>query len=349
MKISIKKKAVKLRENFSYFLGSLDYLPYAEITVTAATGIVGKGEIACAIDVNGEVDNAVPHLAPYLENVLTDTAIRSEKDIIDAMSKVNLAVAFNAATKCGLEQALFAILAQQKQMSLASIFGQQKKSVKIQANISFLDSRQAYTQSLMEIVRQRPDHVKFKVGKDLALESWAIKQLRSLDKKVHINIDANQAFSSARAGLQFLELVSDVTLSWAEQLIHKDDLAGWAELKKKTKVPLMADESIHTSQDAMMFIQNGWVDLINVKLAKSGGIIEARKLIGLAKKHKVKVMLGSMLHGELGLKYNLAFALSQNFVTHGFYNYFSLVNYNRQQPLIDNKTLSTTKYVYSAA
>ena len=33
MEIIITKKAIKLKKRFNYFLGSLDYLPYAEILV----------------------------------------------------------------------------------------------------------------------------------------------------------------------------------------------------------------------------------------------------------------------------------------------------------------------------
>lgn len=347
MKVLIAKKAIKLKKRFNYFLGSLDYLPYAEITVKEKEGLSGNGEIACAIDVNGEIDLSEINLVPYLNNILKNTTIKSEKDIIKTMNIVNLNVAFNAAAKCGLEHALYNILAQKKKTSLAAILGKRKEKVKIQANISFLESKKDYFLNIQEIIGKNPDSIKFKVGKNLLLESWAIKQLRSVNNKVKINIDANQAFASAKAALKFLTLVDNVDLSWAEQLIKKDDLEGWAELRKRAKVPLMADESVHTAADALLFMQNGWVDFINIKLAKSGGIVEARKIIKLARKYKVGLMLGSMLHGELGLKYNLAFALSEDFVTHGFYNYFSLNSYRLQKPLIDENRLFTTKYVYA--
>lgn len=347
MRVLIAKKAIKLKKRFDYFLGSLDCLPYAEITVKETDGLSGRGEIACAIDVNGEIDLSEINLVPYLNNILKDTSIKSEEDISETMNRVNLKVAFNAATKCGLEQALYTILAQKKKTNLATILGRRKETVNIQANISFLESKKDYLLHIQEITGKNPDYVKFKVGKDLLLESWAIKQLHFINNKIKINIDANQAFASAKEALKFLTLVDTVNLSWAEQLIKKDDFEGWAELKKRAKVPLMADESVHTAADALLFMQNGWVDFINIKLAKSGGIVEARKIIKLAQKYKVGLMLGSMLHGELGLKYNLAFALSEDFVTHGFYNYFSLNSYRRQKSLIDGNCLFTTKYVYA--
>jgi L-alanine-DL-glutamate epimerase-like enolase superfamily enzyme len=245
-----------------------------------------------------------------------------------------------------LEQALFSILAQKKKINLTKLFGQRHNSIKIQINISYLNSAQDYQNRFNEILNHQASHCKFKVGRDLALESWAIKKLHSLKPGVHIDIDANQAFTAKQA-LKFLKSLGSVKLAWAEQLVEKDDLAGWAELRRNTKTLLMADESIHSPAYALLFVQNKWVDFINIKLAKTGGIIEARKIIQIANKHKIKCMLGSMLHGELGLRYNLAFALSQNFISHDFYNYFNLKNSNQRQPLIDSKTLNTTPYVYA--
>ena len=35
-------------------------------------------------------------------------------------------------------------------------------------------------------------------------------------------------------------------------------------------------------------------------------------------------MLGSMLHGDIGIRYNLTCALSEDFVTQDFFSYFSV-------------------------
>lgn len=342
MKISIKKNNIPLAYSFEYFLDTLNFLPYAEITVKTKDGLIGRGEIACALDVNGEESASAVNLAPAIEHILGGMDIKSEKDIAAAMQRCELNIAFNKATKCGLEQALFSILAQRKNKTVAQLLGAKNKAVRIQCTIPFLASQEAYVAKFTELFKKSPDFFKLKIGKNINLEAWAINKLRSLNKKVQISVDANQAFPNAAAAGRFLKKVEKSKLCWAEQLLEKNDFTGWQELKKRAKVPLMADEGIHTPRDARLYLQNGLVDVVNIKLAKCGGILEARKIIAIAKEFKVPVMLGSMVHSELGLKYNLAFGLSEDFITYDFYSYFSLKK-RAGAPLIDINTLAITK------
>lgn len=342
MKVSIRKKNIELTHPFEYFLDKLTFLPYAEISIQTDDGVRGNGEIACALDVNGESNESAVNLAPYLERFFTHINIQSELDIESTMRRCELQLSFNKATKCGLEQALYHILAQRGGKSVAQLLGARKRNAKIQCTIPFLADQSEYLRILEALLQKGPDYIKFKVGRNTQLESWAINKLRSMNPKVEISVDANQAFESSVAAGQFLARTEESHLCWAEQLLAKNDFDGWVELKQNTAVPLMADESIHTAQDALPYLQNSLVDVINIKLAKCGGVLEARKIIGLAEKFNVAVMLGSMIHGELGLKYNLAFGLSENFITYDFFSYFSLKR--QSEPLLINpNTLEITK------
>lgn len=345
MNIRIRKLNIPLKQPFAYFLNTLASLPYALIEIETPGGLIGRGEAPCAIDINGEISESAPDLAPYIAHAVRQfdlDAISSTEAVAAVLRRLNLVIAFNAAAKCGVEQALFDILSQKTGRPLAGILGARKETVKIQGNIPYLADAKEYERAVAEILEKGPDYVKFKIGRNAPLETRAMNLLRDLSPDIGITADANQAFASSDDALAFLRTLGNVRLSWAEQLLGKHDIDGWKKLKTKTDVPLMADESIQTITDALLFMQNGWIDILNLKLGKCGGIIEAQKIARLAEEFGIPVMLGSMLEGELGTKYNLAYALSGSFITHDFHHYFSLAELP-DEPLIDPKTLLTTK------
>lgn len=349
MNVRIQELNIPLKQPFAYFLNTLTSLPYALVEIETPGGLTGKGEAPCAIDINGEIPGSAPNLAPYIAHAIRQfdlDTISSTEAVAAVMSRLDLVIAFNAATKCAVEQALFDILSQKTGRPLAGILGARKETVKVQANIPFLADVKEYEKAIAETLAKGPDHVKFKIGRNTPLEARAMNMLRSIAPDIGITADANQAFASAADAAAFLRTLGDVRLSWAEQFIGKHDIDGWRELKTKTDVPLMADESVQTISDALLFMQNGWIDILNLKIGKCGGIINARKIARLAEEFGIPVMLGSMLEGELGTKYNLAYALSGSFITHDFYHYFSLAELP-DEPLIDPKTLHTTKKALS--
>jgi L-alanine-DL-glutamate epimerase-like enolase superfamily enzyme len=346
LRIIVEKNEVSLLYPFEYYLETLHALPYARITVETGDGITGTGEIACSLDADGETAASAIALVEPITAALGDVDIRNEEDIREALRRYDLHLVFNRATKCGLEQALFDILAKRRQTTVSALFGAQYRPAKIQCTIPYLEDTAAYEARFASILPAAPEQVKFKLGKNLPLEAEMIRRFRVLAPDTGINVDANQAFPTAAAAAEFLASIESVRLSWAEQLLPREDVEAWRNLRKLTTVPLMADESIHTSREARWYLENKLVDFINVKLAKSGGVIEARKIVALAKEHGVGVILGSMLHGESGLRYNLTFGLSQPFITFDFYSYFSLKD-RPNPPLIDKESLTIQQGVLS--
>jgi len=73
------------------------------------------------------------------------------------------------------------------------------------------------------------------------------------------------------------------------------------EVKKKSPIPMMADESVHSPEDALRLIQAEAVDLINIKLMKSGGILKGRKIAAIAEAAGIPCMIGCMGESEIGI------------------------------------------------
>lgn len=327
MQLSIQTNNIKLEKPFKYFLAELTFLLYSLIEIKDSSGLIGHGEAAHSIDANGELQEGAIFYEPYLNSALNNfDSVSSISDIEQVMKSIRLNIIHNTGLACGVEQALFEILSQKAGKNITELLGGAKhKEIYIQTTISIEKEINLYKQRIDFIFNNyRPRFVKFKVGVDLELESEAIRYYRAMDKEVNISIDANQAFNNVDEAINFLEKIEDISISWAEQLLAKDNLLGMKYLRDKTNIKLMADESVHSPLEAEYFCQNNLVDYINIKLAKTGGILKALEIIKIAEKYNKKVMLGSMLHGKLGIEYNLGFALSQDFMTQDFFSYFTV-------------------------
>lgn len=74
----------------------------------------------------------------------------------------------------------------------------------------------------------------------------------------------------------------------------------------------MADESVFDHHDAARLIKADACDYINIKLAKSGGILEAIRIADTAASHDMPCMLGGMVESRLALTAKLHLAMSHN-------------------------------------
>ena len=142
---------------------------------------------------------------------------------------------------------------------------------------------------------------KIKVSGEMEQDIKRVLAVHQTVPWVSLWVDANQAFSAADA-LKFLAEIKrfKVPLLFIEQPLKKNDRRGLAELRAKTKVPIALDESLQNKSDARQIARNKLADILNIKLAKSG-IIGTLEIMEIAKKNRLKLMIGCMAESALGL------------------------------------------------
>ncbi|PWB75966.1 hypothetical protein C3F09_01515 [candidate division GN15 bacterium] len=114
-----------------------------------------------------------------------------------------------------------------------------------------------------------------------------------------IRVDANGGWSVARAEEMIAQLAK-IGVKIIEQPTAEEFVAEWPRLKgAHRQVELFMDEGMNTRRDVEEF--NSSVDGINIKMAKSGGILEAVRMARAAKKAGKKVMLGCMVESSIGI------------------------------------------------
>jgi muconate cycloisomerase len=150
---------------------------------------------------------------------------------------------------------------------------------------------------------------KLKVGKDAAQDeanlAECVRQLgRGLKRKRGptrrtLRVDANGAWDLAEAVRRGQTLARCGVIA-VEQPLAKGDEAALAELRRRTSVPIMLDESLITLGEAKERVRGGQVDLFNIRISKNGGLVQSLRMADLAHRLGVDFQLGCMV-GETGI------------------------------------------------
>ena len=95
-----------------------------------------------------------------------------------------------------------------------------------------------------------------------------------------IRVDANCGWTVQQA-IAMLPVLEEYGVTVLEQPVAPTDLDGFALIRARAKIPIIADESCMTAADIPALV--GKVDGINIKLAKCGSLREAIRMIAIAR------------------------------------------------------------------
>jgi len=314
-----KKVNIRLSRPFSYFLAILDHLPYAIVSIKLENGIVGYGEAALGWDTTGEVQSGgIEIFNLIIEPILKNKRISNVPDVEKILLEVNQYVFGNTALKAGLEAALLDALGKFKNKPVYVLLGGIKKEYIVPQRVFSFEENdfQKLKKEMAESKKQGVTYFKFKAGKNINPLIKIFDRLSKINPDYSFIVDVNQGWKNSDNALKAINKLEKFNIAWIEQPVYHADFEGLAEIRKKTKIPIMADESCHNILDLENLYLRKSVDMINIKLAKCGGIIEAKKMIDFCDKHKIKYMLGDMLQSSLGTATNLQAVTLGNFVSY---------------------------------
>jgi L-Ala-D/L-Glu epimerase len=124
-----------------------------------------------------------------------------------------------------------------------------------------------------------------------------------------LRVDANGAWSVDDA-VRSIRVLEDQDLEFVEQPCAT--LEELAEVRQRVSTPIAADEPIATPADARTAIELEACDVVNIKLAGSGGFEPARELIRTARSAGLSAFLSSTLDGPWGIAAALQLAAAEN-------------------------------------
>jgi o-succinylbenzoate synthase len=123
-----------------------------------------------------------------------------------------------------------------------------------------------------------------------------------------IRLDANGAWTVERA----IEAINELA-SFDIQLVEQPcaTLEEMAEVRRVVSVPVAADESVSTPADVRAAVAAEACDVVNVKLAPSGGFSAAREALREASAHGMASFISSTLDGPWGIAAALQLAAAE--------------------------------------
>jgi L-alanine-DL-glutamate epimerase-like enolase superfamily enzyme len=120
--------------------------------------------------------------------------------------------------------------------------------------------------------------------------------------EVALRLDANQGWTP-REAVRVIRALEDAgaDVELVEQPVRAEDLDGLTWVTGRVATPVMADESVYGVRDLVEVIRRRAADMVNVKLAKCGGLGPARTLLELARAHEMGTIVGSMMETQVGV------------------------------------------------
>lgn len=103
-----------------------------------------------------------------------------------------------------------------------------------------------------------------------------------------IMVDANQCFTLSEA-LRRAAAYADLGIAWFEEPLPADDLAGHARLAGATPLPVAVGESLYSAGQFADYIRHGACSIVQVDVARIGGITPWLKVAHLAECHNLMV------------------------------------------------------------
>lgn len=277
------------------------------VTVRTQDGIVGYGEAPQAWRVTGE---SLAGAQACLEGPLADVVRgRDEADLMDLCRAVSGAVVGNQGAKAALETALYDVRARQLGISLPRLLGSGTHRVATDVTVA-VGEPEVMADTARERVREGFDTLKLKVGTDAGTDVARVRAVRdAVGGEVRIRVDANQGWSP-RDAVTVVRALEDsgADLEFVEQPVPAADLDGMLWVTDRVATPVMADEAVFGLRDLTELLRRRAADLVNIKLAKSGGLSHAVAMHALAGEHGVGTCVGSMMEGPIGVAAAASFA-----------------------------------------
>ena len=306
--------SVPLRVPFKTALRSVSSVEDVIVELHTDTGAVGYGEAPPIGAITGDTTGAI--LGALQDHIIKSIVGRDVDDFEDLMDVLDACVVKNTAAKAAVDMALWDLYGQLYKIPVYKLMGGCRKTIHTDITIS-VNAPEEMARDAVDAVRRGYDVLKVKVGVNPALDVARLSAIReAIGYGPAIRIDANQAWKPKEA-VRILNQIQDkgLDIELVEQPVKGSDLEGLKYVTEHSYVPVMADESVASPQDAMKILQMGAADLINIKLMKCGGLHNALKIVSAAEVYGVECMIGCMLEAKVAINAAVHLACAKKIIT----------------------------------
>lgn len=282
---------VSLRTTLPFVIARWGYSGHENVIVTITDdGVTGMGEAAPNRYYGESVDTVVAALEHY--RPIVEAATCWSLEATDAA--LATALSGNASARAAISSAMHDLHARKTGLPLHRLWGLDPESAPLSSFTIAIDD----VAGLRRRVSDASEYpvLKIKLGTDRDEE--IVRTVRESAPDKALRVDANAAWTPQLA-VERAAMLRDNGVESLEQPVAAADIDGMRFVRERCGMPVIADESCLVASDVPGL--DGACDAINIKLAKCGGLIEAIRIVHVARAHNMGVMAGCMIETSLGI------------------------------------------------
>ncbi len=299
-KIDIYKGNVPLLEPFVISLETITTAQNIFICIQSEKGLKGWGECSPYSTILGETQDGCFAVGKFLLPLLIGQPVTA---INDNLKILDQAIVGNNCIKSAFDMALYDLASKEAGLPLYAFLGG-KNHGKLRTDMTIgIGSPEQMAANAKAYLDQGFDTLKIKLGTSYEEDINRMEWIRAeVNQSIKIRLDANQGWDYPTA-LRILTKLStmDLKLEWCEAPIPAWDVDGMAQLNKLSPIAIMADESLFDHHDAIQHVKKEACPYFNIKLAKSGGINKARKIVAIGEAAGINLQVGCFSETRLGI------------------------------------------------
>ncbi len=279
---------LKTRHPFIIARGSQDTYRTVFIRLIDRDGVEGWGEAAPQRYYGETPETVLAALETYATALPADPL-----HLEDAERAFETALHGNNAARAGLSTALHDLAGKRLGVPVHKLWGLDPAKCPVSTFTIGIDTSERLRMKVQEAEQYPVLKIKLGTADDLAI----LRAIRDATSK-ELRVDANCGWTRKQA-IRMLPVLEEFGVTVLEQPLEPGDLDGLAEVTRHSRLPVIADESCIVAADIPGLV--GKVDGINIKLAKTGSLREALRMIAIARAHNLMVMVGCMIESSIGI------------------------------------------------
>ncbi len=288
MELRYKNYSLQLKHAFTITRGTRTEVPVV-LTEIEHDGVIGRGEASPSARY-GETIETVRDFLQKFDSKKYSNPFAREEILTDLKKKEN----GNHAAIAAIDIAMHDWIGKKLGIPLRTFFGLYGIPAPLSSFTIGYDSIETVKSKIID-AKSYPI-LKIKLGFENDIE--IIKLVRQLTT-ARIRVDANEGWQTKEIALDRINQLVKYNVEFVEQPMPANLIDEMIWLKSRSPIPLIADESVTTSDSIFK-----WKDAfhgINIKLMKCGGLNEALRMISVARVCGMKVMIGCMIETSIGI------------------------------------------------
>lgn len=305
-RIDIIPIEIELNEPFSISVGSIAYAQNTVVKIFTDDNTYGTGECGRFRSIHAETPQGVFEAGKFLAPFLLGLDATNIRHCVSVLDKNFVG---HASIKCAFDMALYDLNAKLLNIPLYQFLaGKHDLPIFTDMTIGLMDIDQMVNKSL-EYKQKGFPSLKIKLGDtDGQKDVHRIKAIRkAIGYDIPLRIDANQGWNYLTAKTVLSEIATE-NIQYCEAPIDASNFSDLIRLSRDSAVPIMGDESVFSHKDAYRMLANQCIDLVNIKLGKSGGIYHAMQIASVTAAADVSCQVGCFAETRVGISALIHFA-----------------------------------------